>query len=273
MIKTIDLFPILNHKLIRLLRELDQDDWERPTVCMEWNVKDIVAHLLDGNLRKISTSRDKYVADENFSPKDYRDLVNYLNNLNAVWVTAAKRLSPLVLIEMLEITNDQVYKFLKSLDPHKPSFYPVAWAGEELSENWFDIAREYTERWLHQQQIRLAVKSQGIMDRELYHPVLQTFMFGLPYTYKNIIAQPGTVIRISIEGEGGGVWYLKFKEEQWKLLEHNPTEPSAEVLIPSGIAWRLFSKGIDVETARQSVQIKGDENLGKNVLNLVAVMA
>ena len=56
--------------------------------------------------------------------------------------------------------------------------FPVSWAGEEESANWFDTAREFTERWHHQQQIRLAVDKPGIMTREFYFPVLDCFMRG-----------------------------------------------------------------------------------------------
>ena len=34
--------------------------------------------------------------------------------------------------------------------------FGVAWAGEERSPAWFDVARELTERWHHQAHIRLA---------------------------------------------------------------------------------------------------------------------
>jgi hypothetical protein len=47
-------------------------------------------------------------------------------------------------------------RFHKSLDPLAPAAFAVSWAGEETSSNWFDTARELTERWHHQQQIRLA---------------------------------------------------------------------------------------------------------------------
>jgi len=34
----------------------------------------------------------------------------------------------------------------------------VDWAEEMESKNWMAIAREYTEKWLHQQQIRDAIQ-------------------------------------------------------------------------------------------------------------------
>jgi hypothetical protein len=36
---------------------------------------------------------------------------------------------------------------------------PVTWAGPEPAPIWLDIAREYTERWLHQAQVRDATRN------------------------------------------------------------------------------------------------------------------
>jgi uncharacterized protein (TIGR03083 family) len=34
------------HRLVALLRELEPDEWDQPTVCDAWNVREMVAHLL-----------------------------------------------------------------------------------------------------------------------------------------------------------------------------------------------------------------------------------
>jgi uncharacterized damage-inducible protein DinB len=60
MIETVHLFPLLDAKLIELLRSLSPDDWNKPTVARLWTVKDVAAHLLDGNLRMLSRARDGY---------------------------------------------------------------------------------------------------------------------------------------------------------------------------------------------------------------------
>src|SRR5262249_51179136 len=146
------------------------------------------AHLLDGNIRRIAAMRDNYIGEKPANISSFADLVNFLNELNATWVKAMKRVSPRVIIELLEITGNEFNQLIGSLDPFAEARISVAWAGEEKSANWFDIAREYTEKWHHQQQIRGAVARPGIMDRELYYPVLDAFMRALPHTYRDIAA-------------------------------------------------------------------------------------
>jgi uncharacterized protein (TIGR03083 family) len=268
-----DLFPGLESRLIELLKSLSDDDWRRPTICARWDVKDIAAHLLDGNLRRLSVSRDHYFGDKPENINSYQDLVDYLNRLNADWVKAARRISPRILIALLESTGTEVYELFKSLDPHGPAVFPVAWAGEERSENWFDIAREYTERWHHQQQIRLAVNRPGIMERALYFPVLDTFMRALPFTYRNVMADDGTLLKFRITGESGGAWFLARCNQQWQLIKDAEGPIQSEVTLSQQIAWRLFTKGINKEAARAEMTIMGDEKLGGEIINMLSVMA
>jgi uncharacterized protein (TIGR03083 family) len=239
----VDLFPKLERKLLELLNSLTSTEWQKPMICPQWTVKDIVAHLLDGNLRRLSMERDAYFGETPKKINSYHDLVDFLNRLNAEWIQATKRLSPTVLIHLIDITSQEVYHHLTTLDVHQPATFPVAWAGEEHSPRWFDIAREYTERWHHQQQIRIAVEKPGITERDLYAPVLETFMRALPYTYRNVSARDETLITFHIVGEAGGTWHLFRKNANWILVRNELTTAHSEVLIPQEIAWKIFTKG------------------------------
>jgi hypothetical protein len=103
--------------LIELLQFLTDKEWNAPTIAKLWTVKDIAAHLLDGNLRTLSSSRDKYFGETQQNINTYNDLVAYLNQLNHSWTNAAKRLSPQVLINLLEITRKQYTEHLNILTP------------------------------------------------------------------------------------------------------------------------------------------------------------
>src|SRR5882762_1397418 len=206
-ILTAHLFPKLGGMLIELLRSLAPSDWEKQTVSPKWKVKDVAAHLLDTALRGVSIGRDGYVA-ENPAINSPTDLAAFINRLNHEGVTVYQRLSPAVLIALMEVATKFVAEYQASRDPLATAPYGVSWAGEEKSPNWFDTAREFTERWHHQQQIRLAVNRPGIMTRELYYPVLDCFLRALPFTYRNVSAERGTLVNINVAGECGGSWYL-----------------------------------------------------------------
>ena len=274
LIATLPLFPVLDKLLLEVLRSLAPDDWQRSTLARQWTVKDVAAHLLDGNLRTLSMLRDGY-SGEAPDEFDYAGIVAYLNRLNADWVRAARRLSPAVLIELLAQSGAEYTAYLHTLDPWAPAIFAVAWAGENESKNWFHIARDYTEKWHHQQQIREAVGQSGaLMTKELFGPFAETCLRGLPHAYRDVAAPVGTVVQVRIDTTIGGVWQLVKVGEGWQLQAPvSGAVPAAEVTLPPDVAWQLFTKGLSPAEARPHAQLTGDEMLGEAALQLVAVMA
>jgi uncharacterized protein (TIGR03083 family) len=262
----------VDEKLIELLRSLSPSEWEAQTVAPRWQVRDVAAHLLDTVLRKLSLVRDSWYV-ENVNIQSPQDVVTLVNRLNEEGVTVYRRLSPSVLIDMMKLACEQSASFHESLDPFAEAAFGVSWAGEERSLNWFDTARELTERWHHQQQIRVATDRPGIVTRELYHPVLDCFLRGLPHLYRDTEAPSGTVLLVEISGECGGKWFLSRNNGKWELVKEAGAEPAARVTIPQEIAWRIFTKGIDRDSAMAQIKVEGDPHLANHILNLTAVVA
>jgi len=270
---TTHLFPKLDSKLIDLLSSLSPSDWELQTIAPLWTVKDIAAHLLDTNIRALSMLRDDYHGEKPGIINGYQDLVSYLNRLNADWVTAMKRVSSKILIELLAITGLPYCEYLKSLDPHTKATFSVAWAGEQESYNWFHVARDYTEKWHHQQQIRLAIgQEQELYSNELYHPYLETSMRALPHHYRDVKGIEGEVIRFTITGDGGGDWYLYHNAEKWIQIIDSEIEPACIVEIPGDLAWRLFTNAAINNEIINQICITGRQELGQNIFGMKAVM-
>ena len=261
----------VDEKLIDLLRSLAPEEWDLQTASPLWKVRDVAAHLLDTALRKLSMVRDScYVETVNIgSPQD---LIALVNRWNREGVTVYRRLSPRVMIEMMKETCEQSARYHESLDPFAPAAFSVSWAGEERSLNWFDTARELTERWHHQQQIRLATNRPGIMTADLYHPVLDCLVRGLPHAYRQVEAPVGTLVLLEISGECGGRWVLARESKGWGLRKRFEGEFSSRVRMPQELAWRVFTKGVDRDSARAQIEIEGNRDLGEHVLQLTAIV-
>lgn len=268
-ILTVTLFPRLSHELLAVLRAIQPMDWARPTICSPWSVKDVTAHLLGGNLGRLWRNDESSSSSE----QDYATLLSLINRNNESWVEAAKRISPEILIEFLELTDRHLYDHFRSLDPNKPARIRVAWAGNNPSPNWLDIAREYAEKWHHQQHIREAVDQPLLLGREWLFPALDTFMRGMPHAYRYAEAEDGTTISVQITGEAGGVWTLVRENRLWQLFAGRDPQAASFVQIDQDLAWRLFTKGISQADAKRQVQIDGNELLGSQVLNMVSIMA
>ena len=262
----------VDEALIDLLRSLTPIEWDLQTVAPAWKVRDVAAHLLDTALRKLSLVRDGNFV-EAVEIRSPADLVALVNRLNREGVAVYRRLSPPILIELMTTARNQVADFHESLDPFAPAAFAVSWAGEDRSLNWFDTARELTERWHHQQQIRLAVNRPGLMTPELYHPVLDCFLRGLPHAFRDVRAPSGTTIQVEISGDCGGRWSLAKGPLTWALVRKPQHEFASRVTIPQALAWRLFTKGIDPGSVQTQITIEGDPFLGEKVLHLTAIVA
>lgn len=265
------LFPELLDGLLALLSSLSAKDWDRATVCKSWSVKDVSLHLLSVEIGNLSRKRDA------FSPspgpvKGPDELLERINDLNATWVQATQRISPRLLCDLLQFTGSQACEYFQSLDPYQFG-EPVSWAGPDPAPVWLDLAREYTERWHHQQHIRDAVGRSGFKQPRFMEPVLDTFVRALPHTYRTVSAPDGTIVTLTISGRAGGQWSLLREEDLWKLYLDLGGTPDAEVTVDEDIAWRLFSKGISQTEGDAQVIVTGNQQLGRHVLDMVSIIA
>jgi hypothetical protein len=273
-----DLFPEVTGRLLELLRSLSPDEWHTATLSSRRTVKDIASHLLDGSLRRLSMQRDGYRPDDGRSrPRVDEPLTEFLNRLNDEWETGTRRLSPKVLVDLIEWADAQLAELFRCLDPHGPAIFPVAWAGEERSENWMDVARDYTEKWHHAQQIFDATKRPStILDRQLGRPCLDIFMRALPFTFREVAADLGSVVTVTVTGEAGGDWHVERREDGWRQIAEPARPAIANVMMDQDTAWKLATKRRSREASRQlfpGIRISGDEPLGLHVLDMVSVMA
>jgi uncharacterized protein (TIGR03083 family) len=266
-----DRFPALLDSLLDLLNGLSPEDWSRPTVAADWSVKDVAQHLLGDDIGILSWKRDGY--SELSEPIEaWDELVAWINQRNAQWVQGTRRMSPQVLCALLRFTGDQVNDLFRSMDVNALGG-PVDWAGPQPAPVWLDIAREFTERWHHQQHIRDAVGKPGATEPYYLAPVLAAFVYALPQTYQNTNAPAGTSVTLTITGPAGGSWTVVREGEAWQLYAGAPARSDAEVVLPEGIAWRLFTKGLSSDEARTQAELRGDVDLAEQMLQTISILA
>lgn len=270
----IDAVPLVaevDAALLGLLRTLTDDEWRRPTIAGTWTVRDVTAHLLDTALRRLSFARDGWMPAATIGSA--AEFVALIDHANAQGVQALGRLSPAVLILLMDTATRDLHAYLQSLDPQGTAPFAVSWAGEAQSENWFDIARELTERWHHQAQIRLAVGKPGLLTPRLYRPVLDCFLRALPFTYRTVVAGEGQQVQVVIDGDCGGEWTIERRGTDWRPVRFShPERLLARTSIPHEIAWRVFTKGIERAEAERRARIDGDVAIGRVALQMTSIV-
>lgn len=272
-IDTRHLFRPVSSELVALLRGLPADAWRRPTIAGNWLVRDIVAHLLDTTLRRLSFHRDRLTPPPpTRSVASARDFVAFINELNGQWVTAAQRLSPRVLTGLYARAAGEAADFFEALPLDSPALFPVSWAGEDASAGWFDLGREFTEVWHHQAQVRLAVDAAPLADPRFLTAVLDVAVRGLPHALRDEAAEAGETIALDIDGPSGGRWTLRREPARWTLWRGTIEAPGTRLRVSDEAAWKLLFNGLPAAEAARAVQVEGRADLGEAFLRARSVV-
>jgi uncharacterized protein (TIGR03083 family) len=272
-IDTRSMFRPVSSALVDVLRGLEPADWNKPTIAGTWVVRDIVAHLVDLTFRRVSFHRDGLVPPPPGKPiRSERDFVDFINAINAQWVEAARRFSPRVLTDLFEQASGDVADWFEALPLEAPALFGVSWAGEQQSEGWFDIGREFTELWHHQEQIRMAVGAPSLADPRYLHAVIDVALRGLPYAYRDVSAAEGDSIALEIGGPAGGEWTLSREANRWTLYSGQTPPAGARITMRDDAAWKLLFNALDERAASAAIRIDGRSGLAAPLLRARSVI-
>ena len=251
-------------RLLGLLESLNDEQWAAPTAAPAWSVKDIALHLLDVDLNWVARDRDHDRAGMIPMSTRHEEFVRALGERNQRWVVGTRGLSPRLIAGLLEWAGVQLDAHLGTTDLAGPS--SVYWAGEVPL--WFDLAREFTERWVHYRQILQAARpaGPGQPPDEFLPLVLRTFVWGFPHQYR-APAPLGTAI--AVEVPGAGAWVLTRTAAGWSLDEGAAAAPAARLSMSGEAAWRLLT-GARYDT--REVQLSGDRALAEPLLRVRGII-
>ena len=257
---TRDLFRPVSRELLTLLSGLTAEDWLQPTRAGSWSVRDVVAHLVDGALRRLSFHRDALKPPSAALIRSERDLVVFINELNRDWVQVSARLSPRVLTDLYSLASNQLADFFESLSLDAPALFGVSWAGEETSAGWFDIGRDFTELWHHQMQIRMAVGAAPLEDPRYLRAVLEIAVRGLPHAFRDAPGERGDAVLLEVSGSAGGVWTLKH-DGVWQIWTGRDASPRLRVQVSDDTLARLLFHALTPQEAMPLMGVEGDHAL------------
>ncbi len=266
----IDVRPLLaplREALVDLMTDRSASAWAAP-VTSEWSVADIIAHLLGDDVGRLSRTRDNHPGR---GRRDDESFEEYIDRLNDEWVVAARRLSPRLLVELLAHTGKQVRALWAGIDLEGEG-EAVSWAGADPAPLWLDVARDYTEYWVHQAQIREALDEPLLAEPRFLEPVVSTFLRALPHTLRDLTPAEGkTTLTIEVTDLTPGDYHLRADADGWRFVTavgHADTT----VRWSADTVWRLGCRMIDPATARAQAHVEGDVDVGAAVCSLLAVI-
>ncbi|MBA2316980.1 MAG: maleylpyruvate isomerase family mycothiol-dependent enzyme [Euzebyales bacterium] len=262
------LFAPERQALLELLGGLNKHEWGQDTPCPGWSVHDLAVHLVHDDLRRLSGQRDRHPGAW-LAATSLDELAEALDEANRHWVTAvAPTLSPRLTCDMLAWLAGPSETHLVGLDPAAEGA-TVSWAGPGPHPNWLDVAREFTERWVHHQQVRQAVGRPGLAEREHLEPVVDTFTRALP---SSLPRRPdGTEVQLRVVSPFERSWTLRASGPGWTFVARS-TQPAAVVSLPASALWRRAVRMLSHREARGVAGVDGDLELVEAMLDIRAAI-
>ena len=228
-----------------LLRSLHVSDWERPSPCPGWSVLGLASHLLGDDFSLLAWQRDDHRATPAPEGMGEEGFISWLDDLQAEWVHAARRLSPRLVIDLLDWTGGQVVDMTSVQDASALTAH-VSWASSDPVPVWLDHARELSERWIHRQQMLETIGAVSDLRKDLFDPVLDGLRWAYPFRLEPHKRPAGATVEVSVTGpEGELSWYLVSDHDAWHFRPIAGGSIVAKLHMTSEQAWRLLSNNFD----------------------------
>ncbi|HTN20148.1 MAG TPA: hypothetical protein VL125_06715 [Pelobium sp.] len=127
---------------------------------------------------------------------------------------------------------------------------------------------QYCNCWLRQQYVRQALNNQHLLKRVFYFPFLNMVMQNFANHYQKINAEIGTILKVEIVGEAGGVWIIQKQQIGWQNIEPKNNDADVTIYLDQQLAWLLFDGALNLNEIGQYYQIIGNNQMGNHFLNL-----
>ena len=217
-------------RFLALVTSLSDEEWEKPTACTLWNVRQLLAHVTGACAASASFAEFKRQGSARVQRPYRASGLSFLDSMNQIQVDDRARSTPAALIDELQEVGGVV---------------PIGYLTDLI----------YTrDRWMHRLDICRATEREMVMTAEHDGRVVALVMRDLA---KKLVAKLSTTSLVyQLSGRGGGTWQLGTKGAPQATL-------GLDVL-----DFNLLASGrLATEEAWSHASIEGDRVLARDVLN------
>jgi uncharacterized protein (TIGR03083 family) len=259
----VELHGMVFDDLIELCSSLAPEEWDLPTDCPGWTVKDNISHLAGTEALLLG----RPAPDHEVGRKAW--VRNPVGENNEVAVDYRRSWTPeQVLEEFREIAGERM-KGLRALtqeDLAADSWTPI---GPGTVRDLLNV--RVMDFWVHEQDIRRAVGEDGGLDTPVAAHAFGRHRMAIPFVVgKKAEAKDGTTVVVEVEGQEP--FGVRVEGKRANLTEELPEKPNVKLSTDLDTFNRLCTGRGDPEPLRAKVRVEGDAKLAKKILENINFM-
>ena len=252
--------------IVALGRTLEPGEWDMPTECPGWTVRDMVSHMT-GTERALSGDPP---------PPRLSELPAHVQNAvgagNEAWVEARRSTPGEAVLAEFESVTARRLDALRSWPESRFDQLGPSPVGEVPYREFMRV--RVMDCWVHEQDMRVATGRPGHDTGPAAALALERIASAMPFVVgKKAGAPEGASVRFVL----GGAWprHIDIVVKGGRAVTHEiEHEPTATVTMEAATFWRLGCGRVSGEAALAAglVQISGDETLAPSVVHNMVFM-
>jgi uncharacterized protein (TIGR03083 family) len=251
----------------RTLRGREPEDYDRPTPCPGWSVRDILSHLIGFELMLRGEPVPAYEGEWPAYVK------NPIGEFNEAFVAAYRTMPSDDLLTLFRETARRSVERLRVLTDAQ--WEKVGWSPEgERPYHRFQETR-VLDSWIHLQDIRDALLEPADDHGPGEEIVVNRFEAALPYVLgKRAGVKDGTTVRVNLTGRLARTVLLRVDGGRAKAVESMSETPSLELTTPVALFWRRAAGRISAAAflRASATVVQGDVDLAVALADGLVVM-
>lgn len=245
--------------------QLTEKDWDLPSECPGWAVKDLVSHMI-GTERSLMGEP----APPEAPPAEH--VRNPVGTANEAWVAARRAVPPRdVLTEFSEVTARRLAE-LSEMAPERWAKVGPSPVGQVPYREFMSVRA--MDCWIHEQDMRVATGRPGHMQGPVAELAMRRIASAMPFVVAKKAAAPdGAAVRWELLNSPIAQLGVVVREGRGFSQDELP-DPTAEIQMDAELFWRVGCGRVTGEAALDAgiVGLRGDLELGARVVRNMAFM-
>jgi uncharacterized protein (TIGR03083 family) len=242
-------------------RDLDAGEWDLPTDCPGWTVRDQLSHLVGAELMLSG----RPAPDP--APPGLPHVRNPIGEMNEAWVEARRGVpGAQVLAEFEEVTAHRLEQ-LRAMTDEELAVVGPSPVGPAPYATFMDV--RVMDSWVHEQDIRRAVNRPGHLDGPAAEAAVTRLLGSFGYVVGKRVAPPdGSTVLLELTGPVARWVAVEMQGGRATALADRPEAPTAWIVTDSETFVELVTgrSAAEGKIEAQRAAVHGDEAIGRAVL-------